>query len=135
MRLSDAIRLGAMIRRQGHGALFSSSSEGFYSCALGAAGEAGGLFTARDDGEEPDALAYVALRGRWPVLNRAVSGCAECDSFMYFPRTGGDVTQMITHLNDHHCWTRERIADYIAEHYEAAEMPELVAVAVGAEAR
>ena len=97
MKLSEAIRLGAMLRPQYQGAYFGGGG----SCALGAALEAIGR------------LAYnEVLQGcsgdlEFPII--AVSaGCPICTFDVH--RLGCTVT----HLNDEHGWTREAIADWVA---------------------
>lgn len=97
MRLSEAIRLGAMNKPQVFGALIRDGG----TCALGAAYDAVGLLI----GENADVPCLGAEM--FPLLNTA-SDCPDC----YFVRnefTGF----VITHLNDLHQWTRERIADWV----------------------
>jgi len=102
MRLSEAIRLGAMMKPQG----FEYLLQGGHTCALGAAADACGLL-------ETDLLLHHTLQGearrRFPILRDfkdrwCPEGCA-------VSRVG--VEGVILHLNDSHRWTRERIADWV----------------------
>ena len=92
MKLSEAIRLGSMIRPQG----FYSLMQGGKSCALGAAIEA-----TLEAGESKSSTVYKI----WPWVYTS-QYCPVC--IMYLSST-----QAITHLNDIHRWTRERIADWV----------------------
>lgn len=94
MQLSEAIRLGAMLKPQG----FDAWTPG-HSCALQAAADAVGI------GQE-DNLMYVEARRRWPFLNE-MQTCPACNG----PE---DALVTLWHLNDQHHWTRERIADWVA---------------------
>jgi hypothetical protein len=113
MKLSEAIRLGALLRRQGFGNYFDVVPGAEGSCAMGAALEACGY-----DREQ------VALRGRptelleslWPWAGAHETTCPiACERWAqdYGMRTDA-VRAVIAHLNDHHRWTRERIADWVA---------------------
>lgn len=99
MRLSDAIRLGAMLRPQAFRGLFADHG----SCALGAALDAIG--------------AGIDLGGRYPLDRfegapaiREVEIPCRCPWYM----GGLPLDTAIVHLNDSHHWTRERIADWVA---------------------
>lgn len=95
MKLSDAIRLGSMMKPQG----FVSMLNGGRSCALGAAMDAIGRlngFTVTDMAADS-----------WPFLNDKVGLPCGCDS------TDWAWKDVITHLNDSHEWTREAIADWV----------------------
>lgn len=108
MKLSEAIRLGAMLKPQGFGAL---RLNGTTACANDAAALAIG---ARSWGD-------LAYDGRWeaafplamiPCTKENIC-CPDCREL----RTGGldrVVGGVIAHLNDTHRWTRERIADWVA---------------------
>jgi hypothetical protein len=92
MKLSEAIRLGAMMGPQ----VFNQygESDGSSSCAVGAAlvaiqGSYSDQFYA--------AWPWSLLRYECPVCNMA-----------------GNLFTVITRLNDEHRWTRERIADWVA---------------------
>lgn len=102
MKLSEAIRLGAMLKPQGFGneALFGKST-----CALGAAADAVNL---------PEELErYETLCTPFPIVGDHVEACpagAGCAAIW----CGVTVLHMAYHLNDIHKWTRERIADWVA---------------------
>jgi hypothetical protein len=107
MRLSEAIRLGAMNRPQAYGSYFEKETN--RTCALGAALDAIGLLALSGG----DQQLYVAF----PLLNlQGVPSPCGCVLVIFADTLGG----RITHLNDHHHWTRERIADWV-ESVERAE--------------
>ncbi len=96
MRLSEAIRLGAMLKPQA----FGDYTDGIGTCALGAANEAIGL-SANDDETE----------GPWPFIAIGLP-CPSCGVTLGAdPETG--LGEMVEHLNDYHRWTREVIADFV----------------------
>ncbi len=102
MKLSEAMRLGAMIRPQGYRTYWSSKGG---SCALGAALEATGY----DFPSAGFGVPTLTLQNYWPFIWRIEVKCpGGCPGNMELPKA------IITHLNDDHCWTRERIADWIA---------------------
>lgn len=118
MKLSEAIRLGAMATRQGRGSrsMFSTTAP----CALGAARLAADIPMPRDDYQ------YTALRERWPVLNVRVRhpSCLH-DAVVVHLSTA------IAALNDYHGWTREQIADWVENVEQAHEdAPESVGAAL-----
>lgn len=93
MKLSEAIRLGAMLKPQA----FHGEPNRPESCAMTAACEAAGIGT----GLVSD---YIE---EWPWLGD-LGGCPVC-------RHGGRISYVIACcLNDRHKWTRERIADWVA---------------------
>ena len=97
-KLSEAIRLGAMLRPQGIG----ERAWPYRSCALQAALEAVG-----EPGRNKLGFTdYATLECLWPALAvtavNPVSG--RTDSLLV----------VIYQLNDSHVWTRERIADFVA---------------------
>jgi hypothetical protein len=98
MRLSQAIRLGAMLRPQGRAGLLVNGK----TCALGAACEAVGITTGQ---VKYDSQAYKDLRAKWPFL----------DTEAYHESLpGGDtVLVAIWKLNDIMGHTREQIADWV----------------------
>lgn len=147
MKLSEAIRLGAMLRPQLHGGMYSLRDvavpgdvlglrrERVASCALGAAYEAvsAGRRMVPSTGESRpfrgDAVAagemieIIDTPHEWRVLFITVA-CPMCAAVEQVLRT-------IPHLNDDHIWTREQIADWVAtiEPQDApAEEPQPVAV-------
>lgn len=113
MKLSEAIRLGSMMKPQIYGEI--SSGQG--TCALGAAIEAAGLTP------EPAVPGIVTGSGRitetakagdiiihtpeaWHAFFHGYHPCPACRVSSYGMRAIG-------HLNDEHRWTRERIADWV----------------------
>ncbi len=102
MKLSEAIRLGAMMKPQGTGYLHSL--DGLKSCALGAACDAVGIPISKYFDQHIEA--FSAATRRWPFMNWA---------FVHpVTETPKAVAQIIWDLNDHHHWTRERIADWVS---------------------
>lgn len=114
MTLSEAIRLGAMMKPQA----FNSGSDGG-SCALRAAHDALGLSSVMTVSGYA-VINYSELAHRYPMLH-TVSVCPHC---------GFDDTtvSLVWHLNDQHHWTRERIADWI----DSLEQPPITAAEVHA---
>lgn len=90
MRLSEAIRLGAMLKPQIHGEY--STLEG--SCALGAACDAAG-----------------SLNGFREILMKVSCVCP--GDVCWAEPEKGVLSSIIIHLNDAHLWTREQIADWV----------------------
>ena len=102
MKLSEAIRLGAMIRPQVIGGYVEHGT-----CALGAAADASGIPAAFDTIQNRPCIDYTALADRFPVLHAMVDHPAatlvtDC------------VESIIWELNDVCHWTREAIADWVA---------------------
>lgn len=99
MKLSEAIRLGAMLRPQGFGAYIRDGR----SCALGAAREAIGV--------------VLGWPEEWHLLLSKRQNCPVCcvaDVAVAVPR----LFETIILLNDDHHWTREQIADFIESQWE-----------------
>jgi len=113
MHLSEAIRLGALLKPQAfHGPSDSLIGE-VATCALAAAAEAVG---------DPDLNLWRDWRTRWPtslVIHRVV--CPDCGS-NGTAYESGSLVAVIAHLNDEHRWTRGRIADWV-ETCERLEFP------------
>lgn len=112
MKLSEAIRLGAMTGPQTYGMLFNGDS----SCALGAAYRAGGLskdYSGRGTPIEKLWLAFPILLKR-PTIggNHALSGANYNGNCLL---ATGSIGDCIIALNDGFRWTREQIADWVAE--------------------
>lgn len=107
MRLSEAIRLGAMLKPQAYGPPSGLVLLKFEPriCALAAASLAVG-----------NESLNVFLDGiRWPVLCRPVQ-CPVCGGVgVLWP-----LSLIVVELNDQHRWTRERIADWV----ETLESPD-----------
>lgn len=116
MKLSEAIRLGSMLRPQAVRALIAP----WGSCAWGAAFEAIGA----KNGHE---AVRMAIEKRFPWENLA-SRLVTCP-VLGTPRKLCDV---IVELNNRHGWTREQIADWV-ETFETEQAlqdaPESVVVA------
>jgi hypothetical protein len=107
MTLSDAIRLGSMIRPQAFEWLFSDGG----SCALGAALEATGTeYRANCFMED----AMNSMPAEWQMGATVCPACPACSSRIL----------IITHLNDSHKWTREAIAAWL----ETVDQPTVEAV-------
>ena len=106
MRLSEAIRLGAMLRPQEYKAVFAQRDGEWYSCAIGAIAEA--------VGQKPNNINEGLFRAvqSFPILNSIV-GTYPCDCGQVF-LAGGRIWHIISHLNNSHRWTRERIAAWVA---------------------
>lgn len=110
MRLSDAIRLGAMLKPQGTGSLM----QGGHTCALGAALDAVGVFAAGGG-----FVGMYAVDLRWPWIG--IQGRRSCPACSVSTPTicCGSVAACVIHLNDDHRWTREAIADWVAQQEDA----------------
>ena len=107
MRLSEAIRLGAMLGSQTCGAFFRKRGDEVATCALGAAIEALG---AKDKG------LYLSFT-TWPILNLQVPEKeVPPDLRMAFCRRPlQTLSSTIMELNDRAKWTRTQIADWVEE--------------------
>jgi hypothetical protein len=120
MKLSEAIRLGAMLLPQASGSIGTMAG----SCALGAAADAVGIDRMLDDPtlySDP----YADLAKTFPIL-ATKARCPACGRPDKLGRCG-----LIAELNDIHEWTRERIADWVATieaQQEQAQTPELEAI-------
>lgn len=118
MKLSEAIRLGAMLKPQGFGHIDNDGT-----CALGAAYDALGKLN--DKG-----FYYEQLMTVFPILRIADRvACPVCHQ----PR-GMFQLATIPHLNDDHLWTRERIADWV-EQIEQQQEQQTTAEAVSVTVR
>lgn len=105
LTLSEAIRLGAMLKPQGFGLTFGEAT-----CALGAALEAVGATTQAD---------WMPVYRLWPITSIRVLNPV-CGREMLLGST-------CWILNDKHKWTREAIADWV-EQIERAQAPAVDAV-------
>lgn len=116
MKLSEAIRLGAMLKPQAFGHYWVDGG----SCAIGAACDAAGV----------GALGVAEFEGQF--LSIYVQPCPECG---IRPDSRGEYAagfiNTVMHLNDIHFWLREQIAEWIAtiEAQQVAEQPDVAAVA------
>lgn len=116
MRLSEAIRLGAMLHPQEFGAYKSDTG----TCALGAAIEAA-IGRVRISPSP-----YFLLLERWPWINGEL--LVVCPAMCQIDMLVGS---MIIHLNDDHRWPREQIADWVAT-IEAESSADAAAAVVAA---
>ena len=107
MRLSEAIRLGAMLGSQTRGAFFRKRGDDMATCALGAAIEALG---AKDKG------LYLSFT-TWPILNLPVpeEEVPRDLRIAFCWRPLQTLSSTIMELNDRAKWTRTQIADWVAE--------------------
>lgn len=107
LRLSEAIRRGAMLKPQAFGV---TESEGGGTCALGGALEAIGITGRR----------YSAASEYWPIAGAVVANPVRDDYHLLFG--------VIRELNDSHKWTREQIADWVETIEAQHETPQPEAV-------
>jgi hypothetical protein len=102
VRLSDAIRLGAMTTRQAFNSYFVTDASGEVqkTCAIGAAAFAVGyVFT-------PGYDCIPSVLRRWPILNTK--------QFDPVEKRARILVSVIVDLNDEHHWSRGQIADWVA---------------------
>ena len=104
MKLSEAIRLGSLLREQHFGAPYSPDGKG--SCALGAAADAIGMTS-------------IGASGCWPFLVEQDAVCPYCND------RNSTAFVIATHLNDTHRWTRQQIADWVASIEPSEEQAEI----------
>ena len=105
MKLSEAIRLGSMLRPQGFGAYTRDGR----SCALGAAREAIGLIL----GWPGEWVVILSKRQKCPVCCVADVATVSLRHLVI-----DRLFETIVLLNDEHHWTREQIADFIESQVE-----------------
>lgn len=122
MRISEAIRIGSLLRPQAFGAHFSEDGG---SCATGAAMEAIGIEPAVPVITDVTTLIgnpiYVKWRATPGYVRRFDLVCPVCGdpcldkvyTICGNPSPGGLVA-IIVHLNNEH-WTREQIADWVEQ--------------------
>lgn len=107
MRVSEAMRLGAMLDGQAFNTL---QDEGGRTCAIGAALKAlTGAATWTPAGEE--AMHWMTFTGRMT--------CPACDLIEWH------VHNLVVHLNNHHRWPRHQIADWLQTVEEVREVDEV----------
>lgn len=99
MRLSEAIRLGSMLKPQGTMCLVDHG----HTCALGAALDAIGELP--EITEPAPIMPIDLLEGHWPILQAIATHPITDESC--------EVLNGIVDLNDCIGWTRERIADWV----------------------
>lgn len=117
MRLSEAIRIGAMLRPQTRNDYYRDGG----SCAIGAACEAAGIRFI----ETPD---LVEAFGPYWFMVGARLDCPACPETFIGGTSTSSRGRTITHLNDFHGWTRERIADFVELHEIDSMIPREEAV-------
>jgi hypothetical protein len=103
MRLSEAIRLGAMLKPQGREQLLTHAGR---SCALGAALDACGQLRG-EQATWPNSPLYATAAALWPILDVMASAPRDADLLR------DRLKYLITQLNDERRWTREQIADWV----------------------
>jgi hypothetical protein len=96
MKLSEAILLGSTLAPQGFWRFMNSDG---HTCAVGAALQAVGA-----------ELSDVSSWEQFPILNTVGITCPECGRKpsrhpMYY---------LVSHINDYHRWSREKIAEWVA---------------------
>jgi hypothetical protein len=116
MKLSEAIRLGSMMRPQAFGWIFDL--DGIATCAWGAGLEAAGIRIKAGQSNRYNTpvewRGLVNKRVRCPAKHTKCDFChwgelcVECANSQSLALT-------IEHLNDDHKWTRERIADFVEQ--------------------
>lgn len=106
MNLSEAIRVGSKLREQAFGTLFQNKGPG-KTCALGAAAECVGIL-----GKCLDAGMLQPLYLRFDVL-RAEPGSTFAPCSCERTAVGDELVIQIAHMNDHHKWSREAIAEWV----------------------
>lgn len=114
MRLSEAIRLGSMLKPQTHGYLADVVGVTAYgdvlglrtvitaTCAMGAAGDALGLL-----GINGEWKSDTCGPPEWKWMKQDGVLCPQCGEC-------NTAEETIMRLNDDHGWTREQIADWVA---------------------
>lgn len=121
MKLSEAIRLGAMMSEQGFD---GGMREGGKRCVLAAVADACGIpGSLRPEEAEMDqdsplipGVPYVRLRERFPELSRPVRFPHTLNSYGKLATQAGEIQILETvlwGLNDSCHWTREQIADWV----------------------
>lgn len=118
MKLSEAIRRGANRRPQCRDVFFNRIHGELCSCALGAAFEGGDLIDLAmlDRGIVALHIELVVTFDGFETYSVNNSGMPPypCPSFSCCVRPA-QLPEIIVHLNDEHNWTREQIADWLAE--------------------
>jgi hypothetical protein len=102
LRLSEAIRLGAMMKPPARGVMGGAGG----TCAIGAAADAIGHLHDREFRNAWDAFSQV-----WPILGVQTFGPS--DTWTGRRKVKFHVRSIILSLNDDDGWTREQIADWV----------------------
>jgi hypothetical protein len=103
MKLSEAIRLGALLGPQVYGITFGDN---YSSCAFGAALIAINHKNLFQQGGRYHLLSWTYIKDVWGWLSTSKVACPSCGQ--------PEVLGSIVHLNDVHMWSRERIADFVS---------------------
>lgn len=113
MKLSEAIRLGAMLKPQAHREFLTTEGA---SCALGAALDAvGGLSSISS---------FHDIAARWPWTRGKAVRCPSCAAGAAAIHTSpDDILDNVVILNDVHGWTREQVADWVETIEARLEQP------------
>ena len=124
MKLSEAIRLGAMNSPQIKGGYMDGEGR----CALSAACDAAGIGSVEALHGGRRVLDYPKLEETFPLLAKYVCPPGTTS-------TTDEVQMIIWSLNDYNGWTREQIADWVEtienqQEQEQAPAAELVAVKI-----
>jgi len=106
-KLSEAIRLGSILKPQGFGDRRDREDGGATACAFDAARDALGNQTG-------------AIEDIFPELKSFPLECPECQHRYSSPAS---VISMC--LNDYHKWSRQRIADWVEEQERKLETAQL----------
>jgi hypothetical protein len=112
MKFSEAMSLGAMLHIQGTACLWQCDYNGgiIRTCAWGAALEAIGI--PMRNGQKRANRKRIPTT--WQILAKQRVPCPAGTSCL--PHNKANTTtigRLIEHLNDHHRWTREQIADWL----------------------
>ena len=118
VKLSEAIRLGAMLKPQAFGDYWADGG----SCAIGAACDAAGVMLAD---------IHYFESGFEALFRQACPACGVTPDDKHTCHAG--FCNTVVHLNDTHRWTREQIADWVAtieaqQESPAVEQPALMKV-------
>ena len=101
MKLSEAIRLGAMNRPQGFYRLYDQGR----TCAMGAAAEAMGIL---DHENNCYIDGHKSKIKHWTPVAMTMTPCPACEEYGI-----DNMQRVMVHLNNDHRWSRERIADWV----------------------
>lgn len=113
--LSDAIRLGATIHPQIFSSLFGYEMMGhnIETCGLRITGTCALGATVVAMNKAPETMRemvlndyYDEIQERWPQMVTMYTKCPACSQRQ-------SCISLITHLNDKHKWSREKIADWL----------------------
>lgn len=123
MKLSEAIRLGAMLRPQTYEKLFGDGK----SCAMGAVLEASGVLAYGQALDFPQGQKCELM---FPILATKVLLPEDVSPWPHHPLYEIRVWNAVVFLNNNRRWTREQIADWVetleAKEAETIETEELV---------